>query len=164
LSTFISMALIVGARHALSPEAKKKLVIGGKLQLRPKIQAVWYSLMASALGGTTPELFKQLGALEIKGKAVKSGLPAQQPNWPRYAEGPTDSVRTFTASFKLVVEASKMEREGWGPIYVSLLHGYAATIAISYLKDIPNATYDALSGHVCDVLEKQHVAADKTAL
>jgi hypothetical protein len=36
LSTFIFMALVVGARHALSPEAKKKLVIGGKLQLRPK--------------------------------------------------------------------------------------------------------------------------------
>jgi hypothetical protein len=47
---------------------------------------------------------------------------------------------------------------------VSLLHGYVATITISYLEDIPNAGYAVLSGHVCDMLEKQHVAADKTAL
>jgi hypothetical protein len=51
-----------------------------------------------------------------------------------------------------------------GPIYVSLLHGYAATIAISYLENVPDEEYSALSGHVCDVLERQHVAADKTAL
>jgi hypothetical protein len=88
----------------------------------------------------------------------------QRPNWPRYGEGPTDSVRTFTASFKLAAEASKMPRERWGPIYVSLLHGYAATIAISYLEDIPDVEYSALSGHMCDILEKQHVTADKTAL
>jgi hypothetical protein len=120
--------------------------------------------MASAPGGTTPELLKQLGNLMIEGDAVLDGLPSQQPNWPRYSQGLTNSVRTFTASFKLVAVASKTRRERWGPIYVSLLHGYAATIAISYLEDIPDAEYSALLGHVCDILEKQHVAVDKTTL
>jgi hypothetical protein len=52
----------------------------------------------------------------------------------------------------------------WGLIYVSLLQEYAATIAISYLEDVPNAEYAALSSHVCNVLEHEQVAADKTAL
>jgi hypothetical protein len=64
----------------------------------------------------------------------------------------------------MVAEASKVPAGQWGPVYVSLLHRYAATITISYLEDVPDATYAALSGHVCDVLEKQHVAADKTVL
>jgi hypothetical protein len=94
-----------------------------------------------------------------------SGLLASQwPSWPRYSEGPTDSVRTFTASFKKVAEASNVPAGQWGPIYVSLLHGYAATITISHLEDKPEATYEELSQHVCDTLERQHVAADKTAL
>jgi hypothetical protein len=44
VSTFISMALVVGAGHILAPEAKKKLVIGGKLQVTPQVQAAWYNL------------------------------------------------------------------------------------------------------------------------
>jgi hypothetical protein len=51
-----------------------------------------------------------------------------------------------------------------GAIYVSLLHGYTVTIAISYLEDVPDEEYSALSGHTCDVLERQNVTADKTAL
>jgi len=64
----------------------------------------------------------------------------------------------------MVAETAKTPADQWGPIYVSLLKGYAATIAIAYLEDTPNATYDQLSSHVCDTLERQHVAADKTAL
>jgi hypothetical protein len=164
VATFASMALVVGAGHTLAPQSKRKLVIGGKLQVRPQVQAAWYKLMADVPEGTTAGLLKQLGALEIEGDTIVSGLPAKRPNWPRYSEGPTDAVRTFTASFKLVAEASKTPKEKWGPVYVSLLHGYAATIAISYLEDIPNTTYAALLGYMCDVLDKQHVAADKTAL
>jgi hypothetical protein len=110
--------------------------------------------MAGAPEGRTAELLKQLGLLTIEGDAVKAESPTQQPNWPRYSEGPTDSVRTFTASSKLVAKASGTPEKKWGPIYVSLLRGYAATIAISYLDDVPNAEYAALSGHVCDVLER----------
>jgi hypothetical protein len=95
---------------------------------------------------------------------VKADSSTQRPNWPKYIEGPTDSVRTFTASFKLMAKVSGTPEKKWGPIYVSLLHGYAATIAIAYLEDVPNAEYAALSSHACDVLERQHVAADKTAL
>jgi hypothetical protein len=89
--------------------------------------------MSSAPEATTAGLLTQLGALEVVGDAVKVDLPTQRPNWPRYSEGPTDSVRTFTASFKLVVEGSKTPKGKWRPVYVSLLHGYAATIAIAYL-------------------------------
>jgi hypothetical protein len=77
----------------------------------------------------------------VPGDVVESvsGGALQWPNWPRYIERPTDSVRTFTASFKLMAEASKMPKEKWGPTYVSLLHSYAATIAVSYLEDVPDA-------------------------
>jgi hypothetical protein len=160
----VRYATIVEAGHTLAPQAKRKLVVGGALRARPKVQAAWYGLMSSAPEATTAGLLTQLGALEVVGDAVKVDSPTQRPNWPRYSEGPTDSVRIFTTSFKLVAEASKTPEERWGPIYVSLLHGYAATIAISCLEDIPDATYAAMSGHVCDVLEKQHVTADKTAL
>jgi hypothetical protein len=120
--------------------------------------------MAGAPERMTAELLKQLGLLTIEGDAMKADFPTQQPNWPRYSKGPTDFVRTVTASFKLVAKASGTPEKKWGPIYVSLLHGYAATIAISYLEDVPNVEYAALSSQVCDVLERQHVVADKTAL
>jgi hypothetical protein len=164
VAVFVSMALVVNAGHTTAPDSKKNLAVGGSLAVRPKVQAAWYGLMSSAPEGTTAGLLKQLGVLEIEGDTVWSGSPSQRPSWPRYSEGLTDSVRTFTASFKMVAEASKVPAGQWGSIYVSLLHGYAETIAISYLEDVPDATYAALSGHICDVLEKQHVAADKTAL
>jgi hypothetical protein len=47
---------------------------------------------------------------------------------------------------------------------VSLLHGYASTLAILFLEDMPETTYEQLAQHVCDTLEQQHVAKDKTAL
>jgi hypothetical protein len=73
--TFVSMALVVEASYMLAPEAKRKLVIGGKLQARPKVQAAWYGLMSSAPGATTAELLKQLASLEIEGDAVKADSP-----------------------------------------------------------------------------------------
>jgi hypothetical protein len=115
VAVFVSMALVANAGHTASPGAKKNLAIGGQLAVRPKVQATWYELMASVPEGMTAELHKQLGALEIEGDTIQSDLPAQQPNWPRYSEGPTDSLRTFTASFDLVAEASKTPKERWGP-------------------------------------------------
>jgi hypothetical protein len=165
IATFVSMALVVGAGHTLAPEAKRKLVVGGVLRAKPKVQAVWYGLMSSAPEATTAELLKQLGVLEVEGDAVKADSPgAQRPNWPRYLEGPTDSVRTFTFSFKLVAKAAKVPADQWGATYVSLLHGYAATIAISYLDEVADATFESLSAHVMDTMERQHVQADKIAL
>jgi hypothetical protein len=35
---------------------------------------------------------------------------------------------------------------------------------VSYFEDVADAEYAALTGHVCDVLKRQHVAADKMAL
>jgi hypothetical protein len=163
VSTFVSMALVVGAGHMLAPEAKSKLVVGGALRARPKVQAVWYGLMSSAPEATTAELLKWLGALEIEGDIV-SGSPSQWPNWPRYLEGPTDSLRTFTSSFKLVAKAAKVPADQWGATYISLLHGYAATIAISYLDEVADATFESLLAHVMDTMERQHVQANKTAL
>jgi hypothetical protein len=120
--------------------------------------------MSSAPEAITAELLKRLGALTIEGDTIVSGTPAQRPSWPRYAEGPTDSVRMFIASFKLVAKASGTPEKRWGLIYVSLLHGYAATLAVLFLEDKPAATYEELLQHVCDTLERQHVSADKTAL
>jgi hypothetical protein len=136
---------------------------GGALA-RLKVQAAWYRLMSSVPEATTAELLKQLGALTIEGDTVVSGSPTQRPSWPRYSEGPTDSVRTFTTSFKLVAEALKTPKERWALTYVSLLQGYAATLAVLFLEHKPEATYEELSQHVCDTLERQHVAADKTAM
>jgi hypothetical protein len=82
-------------------------VIGGKLQ------AAWYGLMSSMPGATTAELLKQLAAPEIEGDAVKADSPIQQPNWPKYIEGLTDLVRTFTASFKLVAKVSGTPEKKW---------------------------------------------------
>jgi hypothetical protein len=39
VATFVSMALVVEGGHTLSPEAKKKLVVGGGLWAMPKVQA-----------------------------------------------------------------------------------------------------------------------------
>jgi hypothetical protein len=164
IKTFVSMALVVGASQTLAPEAKRKLVIGGVLRAKPKVQAAWYKLMEDVPVGTTAGLLKQLAALEIEGDTIVSGSPAQRPSWPRYAEGPTDSVQTFTASFKLVAKASETPENRWGPIYVSLLHGYAITLAVLFLEDKPEAMYQELSQHDFNTLERQHVAADKTAL
>jgi hypothetical protein len=108
VETFVSMALVVGAGHTLALEAKRKLVIGGKLQLRPAVQAAWYKLMADMPESTTAGLLKQLGSLTIEGDTILNGSPSQRPNWPRYSEGLTDSVRTFTSSLKLVTKAAKV--------------------------------------------------------
>jgi hypothetical protein len=64
------MALVVGAGHTLAPEAKKKLVIGGNLLIRPQVQAAWYKLMADVPEGTTAGLLKQLGSLTIEGDTI----------------------------------------------------------------------------------------------
>jgi hypothetical protein len=53
VTVFVSMALVVNAGHMASPEAKKNLMVGGKLAVRPKVQAVWYRLMASTPEGMT---------------------------------------------------------------------------------------------------------------
>jgi hypothetical protein len=164
IATFVRYATIVEASHTLAPEAKRKLVVGGALRARPKVQAAWYGQMAGAPEGTTAGLLKQLGTLEIEGDTAQAGSPSQRPNWPRYSEGPTDSVRTFTSSFKLVAKAAKVPMDQWGATYISLLHGYAATIAISYLDKVADATFKSLSAHVMDMMERQHVQANKTAL
>jgi hypothetical protein len=159
VAVFVSMALVINAGHTTAPDANKNLAVGGKLAMRPPVQAAWYRLMAGTPKGTTAELLKQLGLLTIEGDAVKTGSagPVQRPNWPKYSEGPTDSVRTFTSSFKLVAKAAKVPADQWGATYISLLHGYAATIAILYLDKVADATFESLSAHMMDMMEWQHV-------
>jgi hypothetical protein len=64
----------------------------------------------------------------------------------------------------LVAKAAKVPTDQWGATYFSLLHGYAATIGISYFDEVADATLDQLAAHVMDTLERQHVQVDKTAL
>jgi hypothetical protein len=77
VGVFVSMALVINAGHATAPVAKKNLAVGGKLTIRPPVQAAWYGLMAGTPEGTTAELLKQLGLLTIKGDAVKADSPTQ---------------------------------------------------------------------------------------
>jgi hypothetical protein len=165
LADFVTMALMIAKEHTLAPQTARRLVVGSRLAARSAIQSAWFKLLSEDASATVAVLLQRM---------VDTGVPedtpagatgqVQRPNWPRYSEGPTDSVRTFTASFKLVAEASKTPNERWAPAYVSLLHGYAATLAILFLGDKPETMYEEVSQHVCDTLERQHVAAGKTAL
>jgi hypothetical protein len=157
------MALMVAKEYKLAPEPARSLVIGSRLEARLAIQSAWFKLLSADACSTIAVLLQRMVDAGMP-EDIVSGSPSQQPNWPRYSEGPTDSVRTFTSSFKLVAKAAKVPTDQWGATYISLLHGYAATIAISYLDEVADATFESLSAHVMDTMERQHVQADKTAL
>jgi hypothetical protein len=163
LADFVTMALMIAKEHMLAPKTARRLVVGSKLAARPAIQSAWFKLLSADASATVAVLLQRMVVAGVpEYTLVRATGQVQQPNWPRYSEGPTVSVQTLPASFKLVAEALKTPKERWVPVYVSLMHEYAATIAIS--EDMPDTEYSSLSGHVCDVLEHQHVTADKTAL
>ena len=164
LDDWVKMTRAILAAYPKVPQPRRRIIIGSKLAARPAIQAAWFALLARDSSATTTALLQRLVLQGVPEDVPGTPAGSIRPNWPRYGEGETDSVRTFTASFRMVAEAARVPKGQWGPIYVSLLRGYAATLAILFLEDKPGATYAELSQHVCDTLEMQHVAADKTAL
>jgi hypothetical protein len=93
ISTFVTMALVIVGGHTLSPEAKKKLVVGGKLSARPKVPAAWYVLMSTKPDATTVDLLTQLGCEKIEGDVVKMDLPSM--NWPSAFDQSKDLIRDY---------------------------------------------------------------------
>jgi hypothetical protein len=150
----------------LMPEAARRLAVGARLAARPAIQAAWFKLLSTDASAIIAVLLQRMLAAGVpEDMPTRATVQVQWPNWPKYKEGPTESIRTFTSSFKLVAEAAKVPADQWGAIYILLLHGYAATIAISYqIDEVPDATFTQLSNHLMDTMERQHIQADKTAL
>jgi hypothetical protein len=150
MATWVDMARVVLSSYNKVMPASRRVVVGGRLGAKPAVQTALFKLLAADANATASALLQRLALAGVLGDLVgsASGGTSQRPNCPRYSEGPTDSIRTFTASFKMVAETSKVPAKQWEPVYVSLLHGYTATISISYLEDVPDAVPHTVGSHV----------------